>query len=538
MNEAASDRIPTQTSEAGFAESGVGAVVGRSRDALAALAIFALFVAFFLSVMAREALWGDSAKLSIYVLENDFGARGITTGMGHHTFTVIAGRLVADVLGLEPQRALAVVSVLSGAGATALLFLLLRGYGVSGATSLFCATALAMAHMNLFAFTIQESYAPMLVLWVGILVCFRSLRERPGRGASLVCGALVGMSLLNHSLAVMLFTFVLLPSLVIRHGWRRSIEPAVYGAAGFLLVFVPVNWLLMVSKPSTTTFTAGLVDNFRRWMDVATLPKGLVFFVLWVGFQLPVVALLMVGKARGLKLSAGRTVDWRPHLGVIVFTALFTSAYIIQRRMLMMTVCLPSFLVLAAPVIDSFGLTGAKLRRLSVAMVAFNLALYLGTSMAIGAVISKVVPELRVNHWRPAAYYFRPFMHLWAPPSAMLRELDERFPPMGDSGRKYLFIIDFTFKRPVDYAQRQNGWRPDIEVFEMDRWLYLPDVPLERHAEQLVRQATAEGKEIVVVPYPDRLMRTLKLETFADLETSGDCAVVRLRPAATAAPTP
>jgi hypothetical protein len=535
MSEARIDRYTERSDTA----TGTGCAVAtgkasRYQDGLSALAIFAFFTVFFGVFMAREPLWGDSAKLSIYVLENDFGIRGITTGMGHHTFAVMAGRLVADLLGVEAQRGLALACVFSGAGATALFFLLLRRYGISAAVSLFCATALAVAHMNLFSFTIQESYAPMLMLWVGILLCFRRLRKRPEKLTSLVCGALVAMSLLNHSLAVMIFGVILLPALIVRHRFRHSLTAATFGLAGFLIVFLPVLALLMVPDPEPARETQ-ILDAFERWMDLRALPKGLVFFVAWVGYQLPTVFLVIFGKIR--RLSAARTVDWLPHVSVIVFTALFTSAYIIQRRMLMMTICLPSFLILAAPVIDRFSLTGQSLRRLTAFTVVFNPIFYTGAAMIIAPMVTKIVPELRVNHWRPADYYFRPFVHLTAPPSAMLRELDERFPPMTDPSRKYLFLMDFTFRRPLAYAQLQRGWRPDIELFELDKWMYTPEIPLERSAENLVRSSTEKGMEIVVIPYPDRLMRSLKLESIADLEVSGDCAIVRLKKeAAPAAP--
>ena len=497
-------------------------------DALISLAIFAAFAALFVGCSARAPLWGDSAKLSIFLLDNDYGKRRLTSGMGHHTLTVAGGRLVADIAGLPPHRGLAVLSALCGAGSAALLFLLLRGYGLSQAVGLFCAAAFAMAHMNLFAFTVQESYAPMMVLWLGMLLCFQALRRTPSPVVSLVCGALVGLSVANHSLSVMLYGIVLFPALVLRHGLRRSAAPTLFGLIGFAAAFGPIYFLLMTPPDASVALDQEIGSAFASWVNYRSLPKGLVFFALWTGLQLPLVWLVIGVNVRQWRRPI--VADIGPHLAVIAVTAVFTSMYIIQRRMLMMTIALPSILVLAAAAIDTLGLSSKSLRRLAPAAVVFNLVLYSAVAAVMGPLVTKIVPELRVNHWRPADYYFKPFAHLWTDPSQMRDELDEQFPPFETSGRLTSLVLDFTFVKPLLYYRLQDGWREDIELIDTDFWLLDDEATTERRVRDFLSHAAEEQSQIVMAPYPDRVLGRLKMESFADVELKNDHAVVRPKP--------
>jgi hypothetical protein len=503
-------------------------------DALISLAIFAAFAALFVGCSARAPLWGDSAKLSIFVLDNDYGKRRLTSGMGHHTLTVAGGRLVADIAGLPPHRGLAVLSALCGAGSAALLFLLLRGYGLSQAVGLFCAAAFAMAHMNLFAFTVQESYAPMMVLWLGMLLCFQALRRTPSPVVSLVCGALVGLSVANHSLSVMLYGIVLFPALVLRHGLRRSAAPTLFGLIGFAAAFGPIYFLLMTPPDASVALDQEIGSAFASWVNYRSLPKGLVFFALWTGLQLPLVWLVIGVNVRQWRRPI--VADIGPHLAVIAVTAVFTSMYIIQRRMLMMTIALPSILVLAAAAIDTLGLSSKSLRRLAPAAVVFNLVLYSAVAAVMGPLVTKIVPELRVNHWRPADYYFEPFAHLDDHAGKLRDELERLIPASPADGRKTIVVSDFTFVQPLMYWQKWNGWRPDFELVDTGAWYSEDDARIARRVADLLARAVAEDARVVVLPYPDRFLSRLRLESVADVYYLHDLAIVN--PKAEAFPPP
>ena len=532
------------TSKAAFESfesvDGAGAVRGSAADscplpdtALAAL-LFLAFGALFLACSAREPLWGDCAKLPTFLVDREYGTYGHMPGMGHHTLTVAAGRAVVSLTCLPPHRSLAVLSALYGAGSAALLFGLLRSYRISQGAGLFGATAFAAAHMNLYAFTVQESYSLMLLLWLGILACFRRLRLRAAPGLAFVCGVLVGLSAANHMLAVMLYGVCLFPALALRHGVRQSIAPTLCGLAGFASALAPVYAFLLIPADESTRVSDEIAGSFVSWIDLAALPKGLVFFALWTGLQLPLVWLVIGVNVRQWRRPI--VADIGPHLAVIAVTAVFTSMYIIQRRMLMMTIALPSILVLAAAAIDTFGLSAKSLRRLAPAAVVFNLVLYSAVAAVMGPLVTKIVPELRVNHWRPADYYFEPFAHLDDHAGKLRDELERLIPASPADGRKTIVVSDFTFVQPLMYWQKWNGWRPDFELVDTGAWYSEDDARIARRVADLLARAVAEDARVVVLPYPDRFLSRLRLESVADVYYLHDLAIVN--PKAEAFPPP
>lgn len=474
------------------------------------MTLFALLFAFYGLLMAREPLWGDSSKLSLYVLDRDFGVRSLTTGMGHHSLLIFLGYFITTTTGMAPHIALSLISVASGAASVALLYQLLSHYTLSKRIRIIACLLFGFSNTSLFVFCIQESYGLLIVLWMLVLMLFHKLYNTtsPRDKDSYLTGIFLALSLLNHTLSVILFSVVLLPLLLLKHKAKIFIKHTLIALSGSASVLIPFFAFLMSPNKTSTTLADQLNTFFTAYVNLRSLPKGLVLFFAWIVFQYPVVFLIAAANIRKVKRLSIDNLS--VHFFIIFSTMLFTSAYMIQRRILMMGIALPSLSIIFSCVLQEINISKRNAIRLIAAIPFINLAFYFSIGLITSELVPRIVPELRVNHWRPSTYYFVPFDFHFHNPKHLINEIDQAIPV--NPNKTTNIITDFTFGKPLVYFQKKDSWRMDIQVIDVDILFWMENAEKSRKTEEIVTHLKKENSQSYMLPYPDQIMQRVEID--------------------------
>lgn len=492
-----------------------------------ALFISLFFILCYYTMSARTALWGDSSKLSIYVLNHDYGKQQLTVGAGHHTLTVLIGDLITYLTGLEPANSLAILSVVTGGLSCGLIYKLLCQNCLDIRINRLLTLLFGFAQSNLFIFTIQESYGIMLFMWIALLILATESLKNFTPLKSLLIGVLAGLTFLNHLLPIIISVFTLVPIFILYKSRVQIMKQFVYALFGFLLVIVPVwLFLLMPYKQVTENNQSLLIavsSNIQAFMKIKTFPKGLLLFLLWIVFQLPIAIVICSICRKNLSLKWNRS--FTVHISIILASVCFTAMYMMQRRFLMLTITLPSVMVILSVILSKSGGIISSVYLLPLIPVV-NSLIYFGTPLVLEPVIQKMAPELRTNVWRNIGYYINPVSHIFQNPLNLINDIDEKILFDSSSNQKSLILSDFTFIRPLMYQSQAHGWRPDLILEDIDYAFWLEKDARDKYLKSLFKIAKERHYRIVVFPNPDKTIESLNLRKFSRAEDLGSFLIL------------
>lgn len=319
----------------------------------------------YLATAAPGAWWGDGQELACAAW-----TLGIPHPTGYPLYTLLGHGFMKLAGGLDPGRALTILSALLLACSCGLLILLfqriLTGELLGGTAARACGVAdllpaVGVALLVAFSFTLWEhaTFAevyPLTFLFVVVVVhlAWPSRGSRPGLGRAAAIGLAFGLAMLNHY--SILAVAPLAGLCVLRWGIDRRRLPAFIGVAlAGLLVTVLGYFYLLLRARSNPPLNWGDPSTFSRLMWVLSggqfrelkvagsgeaALRGLANWVAWWGAQflpanlarplpslvagLVVLAISLLGLAR---LTRAR---WELGLGLlaaILMTAIFSMAY-------------------------------------------------------------------------------------------------------------------------------------------------------------------------------------------------------------------
>jgi hypothetical protein len=403
-------------------------------SALVALAAVLLFVL----TGARDVLWGEPTKLALLLFDFD-----LDLAQWKHAGSLLLAWPFTQLGFLPFAQRVHLASAVMGGAAIGLVHATLLRVGVSPRGALAGVVAVACAHTIWMVSAMAENYAPVLLIlslsaWLAV--------ARPGL---IACGAVLGFGAVAHPIC--LFGVPALAFMVVRQrGVRATAGLAAGLAAGWLL---PALWLARGSPLGGSGW--GMV--LERYADPALVPRnaallGGLFAYNFAGPALVLLALGLRQLAPGARLSL--LLFALAHYAVAL-------AWIPQRALFIAT---PVYLAAAWPIALGAEAVLAS-GRASLRVLLLSLAVAPPCAYAVASVVARpwVSGLARDLAYRDES---ATFLTPWGPGAHSARAYIE------DVGRVVepdaLLVGDFTLLTPLEYAQRVEGWRPDVTLFSVD----------------------------------------------------------------------
>jgi hypothetical protein len=215
------------TDQARTADSSTPTIL--SKPLIPAIAVFVLALIFYLLTLQPSLSWGDGVRLQreaitsesfilAELVEVEFApdpypfARLGVAAWDHPLYVILGHTLVRLFPGVDALWLVNLVSAIFGAGAVAMLFVLLYTHTRSLVAALYGSLALAVSHTFWFHAATPEVYTLFAFLLLLSLYLY-DLYERTGRSGALIGSAFVlGLGGANHMLA-----FLALPAALLYH---------------------------------------------------------------------------------------------------------------------------------------------------------------------------------------------------------------------------------------------------------------------------------------------------------------------------------
>ena len=472
------------------------ASVATPRGALAVSAVwFAAAALLYLLTGARDLMWGDPSKLTLYALSRYLPS--LNPG-DHAGWTVLASAWLR-LLGGDPVVTLHRFSALAAAVAVAALPLYLLRQGRDRAEAHTAAALLLVCHPLWSAAGVAETYAPALAA-----VLLGALAAQGGRAWLLVAGVLWGLAGAIHVVAL---------ALVAPLAWTLAARRAPLLVPGAVIGLAPV-WLALWGAPADplTGFAAAGAGTWS-WHVAAFVAASRA-----PGNAAMVIALLAYGLGpgglwavmRGRRTSRVAPVWW---LGCAALAALLLVYA--RYRIHLLLLFLVAALLLVRPVRLPLAARWAH--------VAVQLLVYLAVPAALAATGRGSLGVRVLPHRSNAQYFLDPMRQHESGVATYLAEASACLPPGA------ALIADFNVGTAVALAQRTRAWRLDVAVAPVAVDVALgqrdPATALAGAARTAARRGPVAFADTWEPYYRlDEVARTLCLERCGPLAVVRDCA--------------
>ena len=433
--------------------------------------LLVLFSVLYWITLAPTVLWGDSAKLSVYVKEMYFASDPV----GNHMLHTLFGKLFSFLPVGDFAYRQNLMSACFGI-ATLVVFYSVMGELLRDRMAAFLALlCLGISHTFWLVSVINESYSLFTFLFVsGLFLWFRW--EKTGRSRYLYLHFfLMGLSFLNNLLGgfTFLMTFLLLVSSPQGRRWSASWK----GIFGFLLFLVALSPIAVLSVTQTAV-KPGVYAWFLR-------PKGLlhelIFYPAYLFYQFPLFG--FIAGFIGLKVlfRERRQLFWSLSI-LFVLDIMFASTYMRQRRFFLF---LPSYL--AFTVWIGFGIRemSSRLRHSPVLLrgsvvcgtILLPILIYLGLPPLAERFHLDLVRGRQLAFRDNNRFYLNPVKRdEFGPRDYGLKALEVAKP-------NSLIIGDFTPAMVLLYYQVVEGQRPDVSIeTKIDQYVRSPQKREELYA--------------------------------------------------------
>jgi len=430
-------RTGQELNSQGFRQAGAGSALSRSpwlEPAIVGIVVFLLYA----FTGARDVLWGDPAKLMLFVYEGD-----ITFRQEGHVGLVLY-TWAFSILPIESYALrMHLSSAISMSVAIGIVHAILLGLGFSRSAARIGTAALAVAHTVWFTAAMFESY-PLVLLLLSTSAWFLLVAEK-----NVMPGILVGLGVVVHPISLFGLLGVVYGLWKSDRGLRGVTRfltgVGVGGLLPLLVVFILVPHQANVEEVNWASATG-------YYASIGYPVKNLPLLIAYLVYNFAGPALLLLGLGFA-KISVTERIILLlfalPHLVVAVF-------WLPQRSYL---IPLPVYFVMAY-LIAAGAETVVRARRdlavpLLILATILPVVIYAITpSIVVGLGLDKFVRD--APYREESTYFFQP----WKVSDTSAREyLDTlaRFLPLGS-----VVVGDWTLITTVNYAHRVERWREDL----------------------------------------------------------------------------
>jgi hypothetical protein len=400
------------------------------------VAVLAVFL--FVVTGARDVLWGEPTKLALLLY--DFK---LDLAQWKHAGSLLLAWPFTQLAFLPFAQRVHVASAVMGGAALGLLHATLLRAGVSRRGALAGVIAVAFAHTIWMVCAMAENYAPVLLIlslaaWLAV-----------GRTSFWASGAVLGFGAVAHPIS--LFGVPAMGLMILRERGLRATLGLGAGLAG--------GWLLpaVCLARGNPLGGAGWGVVLERYTDPSLAPRNAALLGAMLAYNFAGPALVLL--ALGLRALAPRA-----RLYLLLFALghyAVASFWIPQRAFFIAT---PVYLAAAWPIAlgaEAVLATGrVDLRLLLVSLAAVPPCIYAVAAVAGRPYVSSFIRD--VAHRDESATFLTP----WGPGANSARAYIEEVGRVVEP--QALLVGDFTLLTPLEYAQRVEGWRPDVLLFSVD----------------------------------------------------------------------
>ena len=415
--------------------------------------------------LAPTVLWGDSAKLSIYVKEVYLTFDPV----GNHMLHTLFGRFFSLLPVGDFAYRQNLMSALFAIATLSIFYSMMCQILGDRKSAFLVSLVLGISHTFWLVSVVNESYIVSLFFFATGFFFLVKWEKTGGDFYLYFHCFLMGVSLLNNLLSGLMIpaTFLFLLCFDKGRNWLRSFR----GAAGFgyfLLGFSPL--VIMAFLPAPTRW--GGYGWFLRPKEIFSQS---LFYPAYLFYQFPLLGFWFGGVGAKEMFRKKRCLFWAV-LAVLVLDVLFASGYMRQRRFFLL---LPSYFCYAVWI--GFGLKkiiasqrDGKGRVLTTGSLILLIALPVGLYTAL----PEVARRYHIDFVRGRQLVFRDnnLFYLnpvkrdeWGPKEYGMKSLEVVKPGS-------LIIGDFTPAMVLLYYQKVEGLRPDVLITtSIDRYVKSPE---------------------------------------------------------------
>lgn len=436
-------------------------------DNISAFAIFIFSFMFYFFTLAPTILWGDSAKLALYVY-NFYLPFDL---IGGHPLHTIAGKLFSFMPINDFACRQNLMSAFFGSASLVILYFLMRQIGIKGVSSALATLAFAVSHTFWLTSVINESYA-ISIFFISTMLLILTLFCRLESKVSLIClcSFLFGLSLTNNLISVFLLPGILYIFLL-KENRALIFKYAVFWIPSFICGIS--LWIYIYFKNYKSPFSIDFVNNFLAMTAWYSRPqnflKELIKYPAYLFYQFPFLG-FFIGLIGIKSLFHNSKKFLCASLIIIISYILFSSGYMMQRKFFIL---IPSYLIFSIYVGAGLDYIFAKSKNrylnisLSLFLILVSAAIYYVTPKIL-AKLDKAVINIRTLPYRDnLSFYFWPNKRNEHGAKKYAEEV------LKSAKFNSIILADFTPGMVLKYLQELEGFRKDVVIEDVDRFVFL-----------------------------------------------------------------
>jgi len=413
------------------------------------LLLVAISFFFYLITMAPTVLWGDSAKLALYAyqLNTIFDPVG-----GHHLHSYL-GHLFG-LLPFEHAYTQNLMSGVFGAIGIGLLFCVLSHLSGSRRASFWVSASVAVSHTWWLSSVINESYTLTMCLLLGAWLCCLKARDMFSMKLVHLGAFLVGLSLTNSMLPLVLLPF---------YGWW-IFAIAVLSCYRLWPMFTPIYSFALGLTPLVFAYVVGeghwILTDYLYWAshDYFKPMQGLSrlwMFMGYLAYNFPGLGLL-IGLVGSYKMARSKPHLWATILITLLIFTVFAMGYTSSRRHFLL---MPSYLLFSVWIVyairdwDKLHINAAGVLLVILPLFTYYIVPVYANAFGANIMGARELP-LRNNN----RFYLLPDKGKYI--GAYSYGLEALLKAEWNAH----IISDFTPGIVLKYLQAVKGWRPDVTV--------------------------------------------------------------------------
>jgi hypothetical protein len=417
--------------------------------------LFGCVMALYLLTLAPGVIWGDSAKLTVYALEND---PHWSLFPGAHPLHVVVAKILSTAFAFFDYAVrINAVSAVFGALTVVMCAYLVEVKTKNRWAAIFTAISLAVSHTVWHLSVIAESYTLAAFLLALSLVFLVLADEHNKSWLRVASGFVIVTATLANAFPVLAAPGVLIcaaHSTKLR-GALEFVAGTLIGGAFTVALLLTMGWSMGTVVNEATTYIAA--NSLLREIVSTAAYSGYQFFG---PMLIAILASLLIARKDRFVFGV-----W---FGIICLS-LFCAAYMYQRKF---NILIGAYVLLAINGGIFFGriknFTGAQKIAITVLQIVFPVALYLAAPTLYNAQ-NVIKIEARPVPGRDISFFLQPWKNNKIQCEEWARGFLRNAPPNS------VIYADFTLSRPLVYIQKNEKLREDVIIFETDRYLSPPN---------------------------------------------------------------
>lgn len=437
---------------------------------ISAIIIFISSLVFYIFSLAPTVLWGDSAKLTLYVRNFSFGLDLV----GAHYLHTIIGKLFSFLPFGDFAWRQNLMSAFFGSAALAVLFLILKELGIKKAPAVLTVCAFGVSHTFWLLSVMNESYT-ISVFFIAALIWLMLLIGRLNNKMPLffIFAFLFGLSLNNG-----LLSLFMAPGILYFFMSKNNRPTAIKYSAPMFLLFIAGYFLIFctfirhVPAADTGLILRNISNELKCFARPGIFIKELVRYPAYLFYQFPLFGFFigLFGIRRLFNKNKGLCAVF---LTMFLSFVLFASYYMYQRKFFIL---LPSYFIFA--IFIGAGINYLYKKVPAAVLILCLVILPVGLYSAMPGVCHKFgIDPLKI---RTVPYRDNVRFYLFPPKNGEYGARRYALEALNSCKPDAVILADFTCAKPLEYMQEVEGIRKDVIVEGLDRYIFEGDRQNER----------------------------------------------------------